>query len=82
MNERIKELWDKSEPEVDTVPQVVITTEKTLEQFVELIVQECVNVIDLRYKGWDGVDLTPLVRSAMEECKVLTYDIKRRFGLE
>lgn len=50
MNELIKELWDKVDlQEEGNPPSIVITSERELQKFAELIVKECMDVASPSY---------------------------------
>lgn len=68
MNERIKELWNKVDlQEEDNPPSIVITSEREMQKFAELIVRECADMCTAR-------KLTPAAFVASE--------LREYFGVE
>jgi hypothetical protein len=80
MNERIKELMEKSGmiSTENAIPGMAWTTNmsvKTAEKFAELIVKECVKIVDNAERGgsnevWDNA------------VKFIRRDLKEHFGVE
>ena len=78
MNERIKELAEQAGfTPIQHDNRVVydISTEANLEEFAELIVQDCLAVIEKR------MDLGTDER-CRQECKALIAEIKQQYGVE
>jgi len=78
MNERIAELWDKAAE--STMDQSWESQTKFMERFAELIVRECIGKVtkvsdsikQFDSDNIDGIDL----------CDLITYHIKKHFGVE
>ena len=79
MNERIKELAEQAGAETwSRAPMRAVTglafTDENLEKFAELIVQECIGVLNKRFMG-------DLNREDMEVRRCIA-DVEKHFGVE
>ena len=71
MNERIKELWDKVDiQEEGNPPSIVITSERELQEFAELIVKKCALWIELQDEAEHPT------------AWLLSEELKEHFGVE
>ena len=78
MNERIKELWNNVDlQEKGNPPSIVITSERELQEFAELIVRECISVMKSTVD--ESIDFE---RKLDETSSWIESDIKRHFGVE
>ena len=73
MNERIQQLAEKAFVGNDNIPDTKIPKE-FITKFAELIVQECVDVLNKRYMGDQN-------REDMEVRRCID-DVKKHFGVE
>ena len=74
MNEQIREVWIKAARE-DSDPNNWDTQEQFIERFAELIVRECLSIVDDAERGgsnevWDNA------------VKFIRKDLKEHFGVE
>ena len=75
MNERIKELAEEAQQYAEyTTPQGLECFDTFKEKFAELIVRECVDVLNKRYMGDQN-------REDMEVRRCID-DVKEHFGIE
>lgn len=56
MNEKIKELAEQAGFYIDSAPIISNSNNPRLEKFAELIVKECLKVVDTRYNGLSDKD--------------------------
>lgn len=75
MNEQIEQLWNNVDlQEEGNPPSIVITTERELQEFAELIIKDCIGVIRTRYMGDNN-------REDMEVLKCIDL-LKQHYGIQ
>ena len=83
MNERIKQLWEDNDTIEVCYPEQgspVSVSATTLEKFAELIVRECVSVINTEAAEHEDDD--EIERAWKMGTEFAVYQIKRHFGVE
>jgi len=81
MNERIKELWEKSQQwNGSDDGRGGLKIHASVEKFAELIVRECAEQIIA--KGTDWVDFAPSQTGVRPEYWSMAQQIKEHFGVE
>ena len=83
MNERIKQLaniWANRRAEDEKLGIVYTFSEPALEQFAELIIRECVSVINTEAAEHEDDD--EIERAWKMGTEFAVYQIKRHFGVE
>ena len=83
MNERIREIWENNDSISVVWPETgspVSVSAKTLEKFAELIVRECVSVINT--EAVEHEDDDEIERAWKMGTEFAVYQIKQHFGVE
>ena len=81
MNERIREIWENNDSISVVWPETgspVSVSAKTLEKFAELIVAECIGIVENLSPGYK--DYRDQIEDAFRRDCVI--EIKKRFGVE
>lgn len=78
MNERIKELWvEGTQTSIPREGDYSSVSAKNIEKFAELIIRECVDIVNKRKDA--AIDADWLVDEAMSNA---VWDIEEHFGVE